>query len=61
MKLVAEFVVSDGQDPLTAPLVDYLDRQYGIPLSHIRRVQLDSEVGNVQTVTVTLLVQKESE
>jgi hypothetical protein len=51
-------VISDGQDPLTKPALDYLAR-LGVPTGHIRRIQLDSPHGDVQTITVTLLVDKD--
>lgn len=52
-------IVANGEDELTAPIVDYLERQYGIPKDHIRKVQLDSEVGRPQFITVTLFVDQE--
>lgn len=48
-------VVRDGQDALTKPALDYLTG-LGIPATSIRRIELDSPVGDVQTVRVTLMV-----
>jgi hypothetical protein len=58
---VIPLVVDTGDDPLTAPIVEHLQREYNIPKDHIRRVQLDSEVGSPQLVTVTLYVHKPKE
>ena len=49
-------IVSNGLDPLTKPSIDYLALKYGIPAKDVQRVQLDSEVGQAQILTVTLLV-----
>ena len=49
-------IITDGTDPLTGPLIDYLADKYGMPATEIRRLQLDSPVGGAQTLTVTLLV-----
>jgi hypothetical protein len=50
-------IVTDGRkDPLTAPVLAYLERRYGMPAGDIVRVQLDSHSGRPQLVTVTLLV-----
>jgi hypothetical protein len=46
-----------GQEGLVAPAMDYL-LDLGIPAEDIKRVQLDAPNGDVQTVTVTLLVRK---
>jgi hypothetical protein len=51
-------VVTNGDDPLTAPIVDYLVRTYALAKTDIKRVQLDSQVGDVQTITVTLMVRE---
>jgi hypothetical protein len=53
-------VVTTGKDPLTRPILDYLDRTYGIPATDIRSLDLHSQAGGVQTVTVTLMVRKGS-
>jgi hypothetical protein len=50
-------MVTDGRkDPLTAPVLAYLERRYGMPARDIVRVQVDSHAGRPQLVTVTLLV-----
>ena len=49
-------IVTNGQDPLTTPVLDYLIESYGIDPAHIRRLQLDSPAGAPQTITVTLEV-----
>jgi hypothetical protein len=50
-------IVTNGQDPLTKPIMDYLTDRYGSSLAaDIRRVQLDSTVSDVQRIIVTLLV-----
>ncbi len=51
-------VVSDGQDLLTERILDYLDRTYGMPAKDIRAVALQSEAGQLQLLTVTLMVRK---
>jgi hypothetical protein len=48
--------VRDGLDPLTKPILDYLERIYGMPSVDVKAVALDSEVGRVQLITVTLMV-----
>lgn len=52
-------IIKDGQDPLTRPIIDYLATTYGMPEQHIKSVQLISEVGAPQIITLTLLVQVE--
>jgi hypothetical protein len=54
--MAKRLVVTDGQDPLTKPILDYLDAWYGIPHGDIRAITLESATGDVQLVTVTLLV-----
>jgi hypothetical protein len=54
-------IVTNGQDPLTKPIMDYLTDRYDIPLDHICGVRLDSHVNDVQTVTVILTVQEVDE
>jgi hypothetical protein len=51
-------VVTNGQDPLTKPSLEYLISHYGIPASDIKAITLHSPVGDVQTLTVTLLVNR---
>lgn len=51
-------VVTDGKDPLTTRILNYLDRTYGIPAKDITAVALESEVGQPQLLTVTLMVRK---
>lgn len=51
-------VVTNGEDPLTQPIVAYLRRKYNMDPKDIRRVQLDSEAGQPQTITVTLLIER---
>jgi hypothetical protein len=48
-------VVGNGKDPLTRPALEYLEA-LGVPARHIRRIRLDSPVGDYQTITVTLFV-----
>jgi hypothetical protein len=48
-------IVKDGQDPLTKPALDYVTG-LGVPANLIRRIELDSPHGDVQTVRVTLMV-----
>lgn len=52
-------VVADGQDPITKPALEYLARAYGIPPQHVRTIETYSSVGDAQTITVTLFVQRE--
>lgn len=52
-------IVTDGRDPLTGPVLDYLER-LGVPAAHVKRIELDSAVGDVQTVRVTLIVHREA-
>jgi len=54
--MVKHRVVMDGQDPLTRPVLEYLDGTYGIPSEDIRAVTLESRTGDVQVVTVELMV-----
>jgi hypothetical protein len=51
-------VVRDGLDPLTKPILDYLERVYGMPATDVKSVALDSEVGQVQLITVTVMVRQ---
>jgi hypothetical protein len=55
---IKRVIISDGQDPLTKPALDYLVR-LGVPTDHVKRIQLDSPHGDVQTITVTLLVDRD--
>lgn len=48
-------VVKDGQDALTKPALDYVTG-LGVSAHLIKRIELDSPIGDVQTVRVTLLV-----
>jgi hypothetical protein len=59
--MAKRLVVTDGQDPLTKPILDYLDAWYGIPHGDIRAITLESATGDVQLVTVTLLVHAKTE
>jgi hypothetical protein len=54
--MVKHLVVSNGQDPLTKPIIDYLIETYGIPPKDIRCVTLISRVGDVQVIDVELAV-----
>jgi hypothetical protein len=49
-------VTKNGDDPLTAPIVEYLAREYGMDPADMRRVELISEVGDLQLLVVTLMV-----
>ena len=49
-------IVTNGQDPLTKPIIDYLTDRYGLPADDIQRVQLDSTISDVQRIIVTLIV-----
>ena len=49
-------IVENGLDPLTRPILEYLERTYGIPAQDIRSLALDSSVSEIQLVTVTLMV-----
>lgn len=49
-------VISDGRDFLTRNALEYLDSTYGIPADDIRAIDVYSEVGQIQTITVTLMV-----
>jgi hypothetical protein len=51
-------IVTDGEDPLTKPVLDYLAFTYGIPRGDIRALIVESEVNRPQLITVTLLVRK---
>lgn len=51
-------IVTDGLDPLTRPALDYLVSEYGIDPAHINKIVLTSLYGDVQMITVTLLVQQ---
>lgn len=53
-------IVTTGDDQLTKPMLDYLNRTYGIPARDIKALNLDSEVGQVQILTVTLMVRNEA-
>lgn len=48
-------VVTDGQDALTRPALDYVT-SLGVPARMIQRIELDSPVGDVQILRVTLMV-----
>lgn len=50
-------IVTTGDDPLTAPVMAYLER-IGVPRGLVRRVELVSPVGDVQLVTVTMMVDR---
>ena len=53
-------IIRDGQDPLTEPILDYLEYRYGDQITpDIRRVQLDSEIGSPQIITLELYVRVE--
>lgn len=49
-------IVTNGDDPLTAPPMAYLAAMYGIPPEDIKALVLTSEAGEVQTLAVTLMV-----
>lgn len=51
-------VIKNGDDALTAPIVAYLEQNYGIEPADIKSVALVSEVGDVQLLTVTLMVKR---
>lgn len=57
--MLKRVIITDGMDSLTQPAVSYLAEMYGIPADHIRRIVVDSEVGQPQTIEVTLYVQNE--
>lgn len=48
-------VVRDGRDPLTGPCLEYLE-SLGVPAADVKRIELDSTIGDVQLLTVTLIV-----
>jgi hypothetical protein len=50
-------IITDGQDPLTGSILDYLAARYDIPLAHIRGIQLHSTIGEAQRIVLDLLVQ----
>lgn len=52
MKLI---IVKDGQDPFTKAATDYL-AGLGVPAALIRKIEINSEVGDVLTLRVTLIV-----
>lgn len=52
-------IVTDGLDPLTRPALDYLVSEYGIDPAHINKIVVTSLYGDLQMITVTLLVQDE--
>lgn len=51
-------IIRDGLDPLTRPALDYVTA-LGVPATDIKSIRLDSAVGTVQTITVTLLVRSD--
>jgi hypothetical protein len=53
-------IVTDGQDFLTRPALEYLDSTYGIPAEDIRSLEIYSEANQAQTITVTLFVRDRS-
>jgi hypothetical protein len=52
---VSAQIVTDGQDPLTKPALDLLV-SWGVPAPMIRRIVVDSKVGDAQVLQVTLFV-----
>jgi hypothetical protein len=53
-------VIRNGDEGLNAKALDYL-LQLGVPREDVQRVVLDSRVGDVETITVTLLVRRDVE
>jgi hypothetical protein len=52
-------LVTDGRDPLTAPVLAYLE-QLGVPAALIRGITLHSTLNDFQRVTVELLVDRDA-
>ena len=52
-------VVTDGKDPLTKPVLDYLAAKYGMQAEGIRALELQCSPGDVQVIKLTLLVDPE--
>lgn len=50
--------IETGKDPLTLPVLRYLNA-LGVPSRLIRCIQLNSPVGDVQSIVVGLLVDPE--
>lgn len=51
---MGKMIISSGGDSAIKPVLEYLERQYGIHAKGVARVQLDAAVGDVQTITITL-------
>jgi hypothetical protein len=49
-------VIRDLTDPLTKPVADYLEAAYNIPREHIVRIELHTELQDVQLIHLVLLV-----
>jgi hypothetical protein len=49
-------IVTDGKDPLTKPVLDYLAAKYGMAPDDVLDLVLHCPVHDVQTVQVTLTV-----
>jgi hypothetical protein len=58
---VSIVITKDGKERGIREALDYLERQYAIPPSHIRAIAVESEVGEPIRVSVTLLWQAEPE
>jgi hypothetical protein len=56
IKLAREYVVNDGSDPITAPVLEYLRRKYGMPAGDVKALSQSSRVGEPLEVTVTVHV-----
>jgi hypothetical protein len=54
-------ITKDGKERGIREALDYLERAYSIPPSHIRAISVESEVGQPIRVSVTLLWQAEPE
>jgi hypothetical protein len=51
----------DGTEPTIAAAVQYLERRYGIPASHIHAASVAAEVGQPIRITVTLFQQSDED
>ena len=54
-------VVQSGKELEIRPALDYLERMYGIPPSHVRSVSVAGKIGEPMAITVTVYVQQQPE
>jgi hypothetical protein len=56
---VSIIIAKDGKEVGLREAVDYLERRYGIPSSHMRMVSVTGEVGAPIAITVVVFMQQD--